>query len=207
MLLKSRWSLFSGVAATAVVALGARSASADGTTVKNACLSAAERGQNLRTDGKLVSARDEFLVCARDDCPHLVRTDCMTWLSQIDASLPSVVFSATAGGADVTDVRVRYDGQLLLERLDGKAKPIDPGTHVFQFERAGDKVEVRVVIAEGEKNRKVIAVFDNPRTATPPPSAVSSSGGRAPVPIAAYVLGGVGLLAAGSFAYFGITGE
>src|SRR5690349_12130436 len=80
---------------------------------KVACVSASEQGQQLRDHAKLVDARDKFVQCARDECPSVVRKDCVQWLSEVTNSLPSVVLSAKDdAGQDVLEVRVTVDGRL-----------------------------------------------------------------------------------------------
>ena len=62
------------------------------------------------------------------------------------------------------------DGQVVEERLDGKAVPIDPGEHVVRFETAGANPgqEAELLVTQGEKNRKVVASFLPPKVAPPP---------------------------------------
>jgi hypothetical protein len=84
-----------------------------------ACLDAASRGQTLRDARKFVEAREQFLVCAASTCPAAVRADCVTWLTEVDKALPSVVITAKdASGADVVDVTVAVDGRPLASKLD-----------------------------------------------------------------------------------------
>jgi len=102
-------------------------------------------------------------------------------------------------GSDATEVRVSVDGELLIERLDGKAVPIDPGERRFDFELAGHApVQKRLVIREGEKARQIEVEF------APAPS---SSDGRPEQRIAAYALGGAAALGLGLFAFFGVRGN
>lgn len=50
----------------------------------NACVNAADKGQDLRASGKLDEARAQFLVCAKPACNRVVRADCTRWASEID---------------------------------------------------------------------------------------------------------------------------
>src|SRR6476646_341830 len=61
---------------------------------KQACLAAFDKAQQLRIDGRLRAARVELALCARNECPTLVRQDCATWLNDVMGSLPSVVVGA-----------------------------------------------------------------------------------------------------------------
>ncbi|HEY6463642.1 MAG TPA: hypothetical protein VIY73_25915 [Polyangiaceae bacterium] len=132
----------------------AGSARAEGATAAQ-CAGAAEKAQSLRDAAKLVEARAQLLVCMRDECPQVVVHDCVGWMREVEQNLPTVVFAARdPAGADVTDVAVRVDGVPTVQRLDGTAVAIDPGEHVFRFERAGAApVDVHALVREGEKNR------------------------------------------------------
>jgi hypothetical protein len=71
-------------------------------------------------------------------------------------------------------------------------------------------VEDRVVMHAGEKNRGLLVRLGPAPTAPPPPPAgdhpTPASGGGG-IPVAAIVLGGLGVVALGSFTYFGLTGK
>ncbi|WP_394845428.1 hypothetical protein LZC95_51405 [Pendulispora brunnea] len=184
---------------------------------KEQCAAAAEQGQKLRDEKKLLETRSKFLLCASESCPAVVRKDCVNWLSDIDSRIPSVVFRAqTSGARTLSAVRVIVDGQRSVEGLDGRAVPMEPGTHKVRFESEGRvPVEQTIVVHERERNRAVTATFeevasegsssrerDTSPPLVPPPAESSGGGGRT----GAFILGGVGLLAAGGALYFGITG-
>ncbi len=99
------------VAATLILA-AARPAPAADSTQKAACLRASEEGQRLRVAGRLREARRSFLVCAKDQCPAVVRDDCATWTGDVTDAMPSVIFSAhDASGHPTTAVTVEVDGE------------------------------------------------------------------------------------------------
>jgi hypothetical protein len=157
---------------------------------KSACLSSVDKGQTLRDAGKLRAARDQFLVCANAECPHVVQIDCARWANELDASIPTVVCVAADAKGDLTAVRVRFDGEPLLDQLDGAS------------------VEQRVVVGQGDKNHKVAVRFDAPRPiARPPDVPVPPPRSPSTTPVAALVFAGLGVIALGSFAYLGITGK
>ncbi|MDP9035081.1 MAG: hypothetical protein M3O50_09760 [Myxococcota bacterium] len=135
----------------------ARAPGAPAPGTKEACLTAADEGQSLRDDGKHMLAREQFLGCAREVCPRIVRDQCTEWLRQLDESTPTVVFGAKDDhGNDVTSARVTADGKLITDHLDGKPFAMDPGPHDIVFERPGSQpVTVHVVLRTGEKNRDV----------------------------------------------------
>jgi hypothetical protein len=177
-------------------------------TVKDECVAAAEEGQQLQTARKFVTARDKFLVCSRSACPPVIVRDCSRWLASIDGSLSSVVFAARRADQDLTDVLVRVDGQPLTSSLDGKAILIDPGTHSITFEWSGRQVEQRIVVAEGEKNRKVSIVFDELSGGEREPQREAPVvHQRRPIPLMTYVLGAAALAAFGSAIGFGVGGR
>ncbi len=197
------------------VSATSRTAAADD---KQTCVTASEKGQQLRSAGKLVEAREQFNVCGRTECPKLIQQDCTQWMSEVLASLPSVVPGAKDHkGRDIVDARLSIDGKVVTETLDGKPIVLDPGVHSFVFEAKGEgaaggapSVKEQVVIKPGEKNRIVsvtIATGDDgsgaagggagvderpaePRTSSPP--------------IAAYVIGGLGVVALGAAGVMGL---
>jgi|GEM_PF-1444963 len=180
---------------------------------KHACIAASEEGQALRDDRRLTEARDRLRFCARDACPALLRKDCADWLRDVETRLPTVVLVAEdASHRDLAQVKVSIDGRPLADALDGRAVSVDPGPHAFRFVIDGEApVDVGVVVREGDKNRAITAAFPGHgrAPAAPParpiePEKARPKGG---VPASAFVLGGVGLAAIGSFAYFGWTGQ
>lgn len=193
-----------GAAAAGVLLASAPHAS--GADAKAQCISAYEQGQKLKQEAQLSDARKQLLVCTREVCPDMLRHDCEQWLKEVDQRMPSVVLAAKDGkGADVTDVRVVIDGKEASERLDGKAIQIDPGDHVFVFEHAGQKaVERKVLIREGEKHRVVSVTFG---ASSKDPGEDHPVEPSRPIPALTWVFGGLGLVALGSFAYFGATGK
>jgi hypothetical protein len=160
-----------------------------------ACFDAAVDGQKQRDAGKLLAARERFIACAKG-CPEEVQKDCAKWLTDVDAALPTVVFGARDNsGHDLLDVRVSVDGTSVGNTSQGKPIPLDPGTHNVRFEREGAApIERTLVVRVGEKNRSVVAEFVQVQTAAPS------------VPTATWILGGVGVVGLGVFAYFGANG-
>jgi hypothetical protein len=53
----------------------------------NACVTAADKGQDLRAEGKLDDARAMFAVCSKATCNKVVRADCDRWVKEIDEQL------------------------------------------------------------------------------------------------------------------------
>ncbi len=171
-----------------------------------ACLAASEKGQRARAAGKLREARESFIVCGAESCPALVRRDCSQWNSELAPTLPTVVFGAhDKAGRDLFDVTVSMDGEVLVNKLDGKSVTVDPGKHTFKFEAAGlPPVTETALIKEGERARVLNVTFDSggstPTTAEPTPGPVVSPGadsekseGHTPYPWIVVGLGAVGV--------------
>jgi len=149
--------------AAAIVALGLACSSAAGAqpTDKKTCLAAADDGQKLRDDGKLIEARDKFLVCASRGCPSVIVKQCDEWVSEVDRDTPTVLFRVfDASGKELIDVRVLVDGEKIADSIAGQPLPLEPRAHTFRFELAnGRSVEERAVMRVGEKGRVIEARF------------------------------------------------
>jgi hypothetical protein len=193
-----RWLAFAAIGASLVLTSTAARAD-DPANDKAVCLASFVAAQNERRDAKLLAARASLVTCARDECPAEVRATCSKWLDEVDASLPTVVVAArTSDGRDRLDVKVTVDGGPFVESLDGRARPIDPGVHVFRFFAPGlAQVEERAAILEGQKNQKLIAVL-------PSPTATFEA---RPVPVASWVFGGLGVAGLSVFAIAGLSGR
>ena len=165
------------------------------------CASASESAQSLRNDLKLVAARGKLLICTRPACPRPIKRDCDEMLSQLDASLPTIVLGAKdKEGRDLTDIRVLLDGAPLSTALDGRAMAVDPGRHLLRFERSGSTPVERTIVAhESEKDRVVIVVMAASPQGEAPTAPTSPARHSEPrVPTMAYVLGTAGVVALGA---------
>lgn len=179
-------------------------------TSSKACVAAHEEGQSLRTQKKLRAAREKFVTCAKSDCPAVLRKECGEQIEAIEAATPSLAFEARdeKGNADAT-VKVTLDGTVVAERLTGGSVEVEPGEHDVKFERADGKViGQKVLVVEGEKNRKVVADYASlvpkaPKDDHPPAAPIEER----KIPLGTYVAGGVALVALGSFAVFALTGK
>jgi hypothetical protein len=165
------------VAAAAILPFAPISARADMT--KAQCIESNTTGQDLRREGKLSAAREQFRACALPACPGILRDDCARRLDELDKAQPTIAFEVKdASGADTVAVKVTVDGKPLAERLDGSALRVDIGQHVFTFLIAGQPPITRtLVLTEGEKGRHERVVIAGE---TPPASMPSAGGAPSP---------------------------
>jgi hypothetical protein len=182
--------------------------SADPADVAKAeCLSHHEAAQVARRERRLLDTRAALRICSGAACPAAIRADCVDWLDQVAHSVPSVVVTARARGADVLAVRVLIDGKVAAEKLTGFALEIDPGPHKFRFESPPwPAIERDVLASEGVKDRPIDVEFAPPlpdatlmlaRTEAPKPFRLERSD---------YVFGGIALAGFTTLAVFGGTG-
>ena len=177
--------------------------------VATACMQSADRAQVLRRQGKLGAARTALRTCADASCPAVVRDDCRIWTAELQAAQPTVVFAVRGkSGLDLPDATVLVDGDVFVEHLDGRARPLDPGPHDVEVRAPSEApVRLRIVVHEGEKQRVVPVVF-------PGASSGSSSGSssrqptaetRSPITPWVYVTGGVAAAGLVGFAVLGLS--
>jgi hypothetical protein len=123
---------------------------------KAACIAAAEHGQKMRKEGKLPDAQKDFVMCARPECPSVVKADCAQWRDEVERVVPSIVVEAKdTQGRDLVDVKVYVDGQLVAEKLDGKAIPLPTGEHTLRMEYGTEPHDERkILLREGERERR-----------------------------------------------------
>lgn len=188
---------------------------------KSECAQAYEAAQEQRGGGKLRAAKESLVTCSQAACASFIKKDCAKWLSEVEAAIPTVVFSARAGKQDLTDVKVTLGDQALASALDGKAIPMDPGTHtfVFEHEKYGSK-EVKFVIKEGKKAQAIEVVFegeDSGGGAAGGDSGGDTRGDKGGVKVGTdgvkgsntlgFVLVGLGVVGLGGFTYFALSGK
>jgi hypothetical protein len=165
------------------------------------CIAAHTEGQRLGREGRLLAAHVQFLACGADTCPAIIRKDCVAFDVEVETALPSVVLALVdAQGREVRDAGVTIDDGATALSLDGRDVALDPGSHRVRFTtRSGRWTTLTVVLGEGEKLRRVVGTL--------PPLEPPPSSSFLPVPTLAYVFGGVGVAALGSFTYFAISGR
>lgn len=175
---------------------------------KLACIASFEEAQRERNAGHYLASRAALIQCSEPQCGDVLASECTRMYADVESATPSVVFSArdAARNADRSDVAVTMNGKPLLERLDGKPLPVDPGQYELVFSAPGvQPVKLPVVIRTGEKYRVINVVFPAPETPPsslrpqPAAAAVTAPEGSAEVPALSYVFGGLGVAGVGAF--------
>jgi hypothetical protein len=164
-----------GATALFVAAFGLARPAAAGEPTKDECVDANEAAQTLAQSNQLREAKRKLLVCVAAGCPGPVREDCLQLLTQVELKIPTLVFEVKdEHDRDLSDVRVKMDGQPLVDKLDGTAVPLDPGQHVFVLHAEGyGDTESTLLVHEGDKNRHERLVLI---AATPPAASAVAVG-------------------------------
>lgn len=103
---------------------------------------------------------------------------------------------------------LRQTPRLQADQIDGRPLRLDPGIVNLEIRTRQTRRHSRVVIREGEKNRPLVfrleaaGVAAKPRQDRERPSTTGRE-----IPTAAYVAGGVGVVALGGFGYFALAGR
>jgi hypothetical protein len=169
------------------------------------CLAAHERAQDERQSSQLIAARRLLQECAAATCPSLVSRDCVGWLAELDAQIPSVIFRATKDGRDVAALEVREGSKLLTESLSGTPLDLDPGPHRFVATLPGlPTQEATYVLQAGDKARVVAFVFTSPPVVAAPPAPRAVLAPSRPIQPHTYWLGGATLVSAATAGLLGI---
>jgi hypothetical protein len=169
---------------------------------------AVEKTEALRAQGHYRQARVQLLECVNAQCGGDVRRRCASTLQKLDAITPSIVVRAEdASGNDVTDVAVSSGPDLLVNSLDGMAISVDPGEHVFTFQRPAEApVTQNLTIARGEKFRAIdVKIGSRPTLALPTAASAQGDSGISSERLAAGVsLIGVGVAGLAGFTWLGL---
>lgn len=169
-----------------------------------ACAASYERAQRLRKSGALVEAHREAITCAQASCPAILRQDCVGWVAELDAAIPTVTVDVReADGASANVTTIEVDG-VPAAVAPGRALRVDPGPHSFRATLAdGRSVEGTLVAREGLHHQPLRltlapppAPAAPPATDTPPP----------PRPLAPITVGTFALAATGTAVFFAARG-
>ncbi|MBX3181633.1 MAG: hypothetical protein KIT72_12800 [Polyangiaceae bacterium] len=192
-----------GVWAAAALLMSAGAAQADASA--EACVESYEQAQVLRQEGDLLKARAELLTCASASCLTALQKDCVQWLSEVDSSLPTVVFEVK--GAELSKIEARVDGEDVSEDARaGRAVRVNPGRRTLTVKTAdGDEKQLEVSVVEGQKNR-VVSVDFSP--APDPEDSLSVSTSDAVEPsVLPWVFAGIGVVGFGVATFGWLSAE
>lgn len=169
------------------------------------CADSYRNAQVQRKSGYLRRARESLVMCASDRCPAVLQPDCLRWLTEVEAAMPTIAFAAKGvDGKDVTDVRVTLDGQVLRDAFDGKSIAVDPGTHALRFEHGSEPpIEQSLVTREGEKSRVVSVSWSKASAHEGAGEGGAASSGP---PLSAWIFGGVGVASLATFGVLAVHG-
>ncbi len=175
----------------------------------DACIASSDRAQQLRDERHWVRASKELLACSQEACPRPVRVNCQKWRAELELAMPSVLIQVQADGLDTPEAKASID-EVPVE-LEGTAVALDPGSHVFTATLGRRAVTLRVLVLEGEKNRKLVLALEpepplGATTSLLPVSLPAVARGRG-LPVGSLILGGVGLAGFGVFAGLGLDGK
>jgi hypothetical protein len=151
------------------------------------CINASEKALSQRKAEKLIQERASLSICAASSCPEAVRSSCQQRLALVNQAIPSMVFFAKDGaGRDLSAIKLRIDGAVYADHLDGSAIALDPGEHEFRFETTGQQPLVkRFVMHQGEQNRReniLIGAATEPVGAAPASTARAAAADSIPQP-------------------------
>ncbi len=148
------------LACVGACSLPAKASAAPPTTAE--CLAASDASIDAANGHRLRRERSQLLVCSDASCPAEIHAECIRRVEEVNAAIPTIIFEARdATGADLSEATIAMDGEVLAQRIDGIALPIDPGLHAFTFEHAGQPAVRKVfVIREGQKERREVITFD-----------------------------------------------
>ncbi len=160
---------------------------------KASCLAAHESSQSERKQGKLLAAQATLAKCAEETCPGPVRSDCVKWLGEVEAAVPTIVVRVVDENGKDPSSTTKGELDESPIALDGLPIRVDPGKHVVVVRRAdGAARTASIVVVEGEHDRVLTLTFESPK---PAPR-------RSFAPL---VLAGLSVLALGGFAVVGLT--
>ncbi len=196
-----------GVGAAFFVCFGATSTAF--AQSKQECAEAYTVAQVSRRDNKLKDAREKLVVCSNAACPAALRKDCVPWLAEVDAALPTLAVKAVdETGRVVEDANVTVDGKGVARLGDFAATRVDPGDHLVQVEAPGMKsAEEHATLAAGTPRRELVVHLHRAGGPVAAPPVAPPAEASRPIPVASFALAGVGVAGVVTFAVLGAIGS
>jgi hypothetical protein len=202
VLVKLRGKTLPLVAAISIVCTSSSPSAFAGSADDDRCVASAERGQRERDEGRLVESRVLFSSCGGPSCPIVVQRDCLRWLAEVNARIPSIVVSVKdPADKDIVDGEIFVDGRPLAAANRGREHLVDPGKHLVVAKRAGwSDTSEEIVVGERERGRNVRLVMTGHVASPEQPARLVRPAARR-VPMLTWILGGAAFVAGGSWAY------
>jgi len=196
--------LWAAVTIGVALPLSAHAADKTDKGAREKCRASYEEAQELRARASLVEARAELAACI-STCPASLRSDCETWLREIDRTMPRVTFRFVDERGTPISATLQIDGEPIRE----SEKELNPGKHSFRAEAPDhEPVEMHETIAAGETRSLVFTLKQHLTTSpTSPPLSPAIAPQPPKPPIAAYVLGGIGVAALATSGVLAVKGH
>lgn len=150
-----------------------------------ACTDAHSDGQLKKERGKLLEAKEAFVLCADSACPPQVSAECEAMLSELLPNIPSILLTVRAEGRDVVHATIALDNKLLSE-IPTRPLQLNPGTHTIRVTARGFLDATEQIVLRTREQERVVA-FSLKRVASP------ASGDATAPPVASWVVGAAGL--------------
>jgi hypothetical protein len=171
---------------------------------KLVCFSSHADAQVLRKARHLRAARQDLKMCSSHACPDLVAKDCTQWLAELDEQQPSIVVAAKdERQRDLLDVETAIDGTVAARKLDGGPLEVDPGEHHLRASLPDGRVVTKTFIARESEHARLIEVAFPAPVSTASPATLPRS---RRVPLATWLLAGLGAAATVPWVVFGVEG-
>jgi hypothetical protein len=181
------------------------------------CSDAYTKGQEERLAGRLMSAREQFKLCSDPTCPTAVIPDCVRWITEVEADLPTVeVKASSVTGEPIENLNFWVDGVAIPRAELTHPVVVDAGPHVMRFEAPGyEPVQITNSMRPEDRKVPVVAVMRLLEKPVTPGAAAQESALKQPTPevndhhtpVAALALAGVGLVALGGSVYFDLSAK
>lgn len=161
------------------------------------CVDAAEAIAPLQKRGALIEALEQARRCSAETCTRAIRDYCRPQQTQLEADLPSAVFSVESAGAALPTAALQVDG---VEVAPNQPVQLDPRVHRLAATLEGYVAgEVEFGLNRGEKRKPVVISLV--------PVSVTAATPASPSPtFPAWPWVTSGALAVGGWAVFGVLG-
>ena len=196
-------SLAAAVSFLVSLSMAASATTAHAEISSETCSSAYARGQEDRLAGRLFNARTAFGVCADPSCPTAPASDCKRWLAEVESDLPTIRLTVkNTAGASIAKLRVFSDGVLVPAADLSRPVILEAGPHLLRFDAPGyQTLELETALRPTDRELDVRVILQPPG---PAKTEAPTSPPEDPAPTLALGLAGIGVVALGASAYFGL---